>query len=661
MKGAGLRMTVAGCVIGAGCMVGIPALVRAQATAAAAAQGTEKQDDHSNDHRDDHRDDHSNDHNTRTPIKHVIYIIGENRTFDHLFAAYVPRDGQTVWNLLSEGIINADGTPGPHWKRAQQWKATDTKEYSPHPEKTGPYSTLPPINTDGAPTKAPFQTVAEARDTEPALLRRNDVLLTTGGTGQAADVDDARFPLTLPDRPFQVSRYTSYDSYTSSPVHRFYQMWQQTDCDITKATKRNPSGCQSDLFPWVEVQTGTGGNGTPLPAGFNDETTGEGATSMGFFNVQAGDVPYFTKLAREFAMSDNFHQAVEGGTGANHIALGFGTLIYYADSTGAPVTPPSNQIENPNPQTGTNNWYTEDGYGGGSYVGCADAALPGIGPVREYLKSLPYETIRNDCRKGAYYLVNNYNPGYLGTGAPAPLGANVFTIPPTTQNNLGLLLADHHISWKYYGEGWANGTETGEASTYCNICNPFLYSKQIMTNPNLRKNLQDITNLYDDIEHGTLPAVSIVKPDGYLDGHPASSKWDLFEGFTKKIVEMVKKNPELFKETAIMITADEGGGYYDSGYIQPLDFFGDGTRIPLLVVSPYSKGVGLVHSYGDHISFDKFVEANWGLETLAHNSRDNLPNPVTARDNPYAPVNAPAISDLMDMFDFSHHDHDGHR
>src|SRR5260370_14873818 len=52
------------------------------------------------------------DANTATPIKHVIVIVGENRSFDHLFATYLPRPGETVNNLLSEGIINADGTAG---------------------------------------------------------------------------------------------------------------------------------------------------------------------------------------------------------------------------------------------------------------------------------------------------------------------------------------------------------------------------------------------------------------------------------------------------------------------------------------------------------------------------------------------------------------------
>ena len=114
----------------------------------------------------------------------------------------------------------------------------------------------------------------------------------------------------------------------------------------------------------------------------------------------------------------------------------------------------------------------------------------------------------------------------------------------------------------------------------------------------------------------------------------------------------------MWAKTAILITTDEGGGYYDSGYIQPLDFFGDGMRIPMIAVSPYTKKGYVDHTYYDHASVLKFIERNWGLAPLSERSRDNLPNPVASRHNPYKPVNAPAIGDLMNLFDFSHQDHD---
>jgi phospholipase C len=174
-----------------------------------------------------------------------------------------------------------------------------------------------------------------------------------------------------------------------------------------------------------------------------------------------------------------------------------------------------------------------------------------------------------------------------------------------------------------------------------------------MTNPTIRQNnLKDVTDLYNDIQTGNLPAVSFVKPDGFLDGHPTSSKWDLFEGFVQKILQEVQSKPEIWKSTAIIVTPDEGGGYFDSGYIQPLDFFGDGTRIPLWVISPYSKGGRVDHTYYDHVSILKFIEKNWNLTPITGRSRDNLPNPVADPSNPYVPTNGPAIGDLTNMFNF---------
>jgi phospholipase C len=390
-------------------------------------------------------------------------------------------------------------------------------------------------------------------------------------------------------------------------------------------------------------------------------------------------------------LSDNYHQPVMGGTGANSAMIGFGDAIYFENADGEAAMPPHNQlvfggtvdagvvdeIENPGSQPGTNNWWIQDGYGagsfgfgpssgGGTYSNCSDPDQPGVGPIVKYLHSLE-PAISPNCDPGHYYLLNNYNPGYFGDGSNAYTDMNAnntpFTIPPTNQKTIADLLLAKHISWKYYGDQWTPyltdkyqlnyGVVGPNSDQYCNICNPFQYETAIMANDKVRtEHIVDTTELYSDIEHGNLPSVSWVKPSGWVDGHPASSKFDLFEGFTRKIVDMVKANKELWASTAIFITVDEGGGYYDSGYVQPLDFFGDGTRIPLLVVSPYSTGGKVSHVYSDHVSTIKFIEKNWGLGTITKRSRDNYPNPVSARDNPYAPTNSPALGDLTDLFHF---------
>src|ERR1700745_1630209 len=59
-----------------------------------------------------------------TPIKHIIYIVGENRSFDNVFGTYQPKHGQQIWNLLSQGIVNADGTPGKNAAKGRKYQGT---------------------------------------------------------------------------------------------------------------------------------------------------------------------------------------------------------------------------------------------------------------------------------------------------------------------------------------------------------------------------------------------------------------------------------------------------------------------------------------------------------------------------------------------------------
>jgi phospholipase C len=73
----------------------------------------------------------------------------------------------------------------------------------------------------------------------------------------------------------------------------------------------------------------------------------------------------------------------------------------------------------------------------------------------------------------------------------------------------------------------------------------------------------------------------------------------------------------------------------------------------MLVISPYSTGGRVVHTYYDQASVLKFIERNWSLGTISNRSRDNLPNPIMNPSSPWVPVNMPAIGDLSDMFNFA--------
>ncbi|HUN57094.1 MAG TPA: alkaline phosphatase family protein [Candidatus Binataceae bacterium] len=169
-------------------------------------------------------------------MDHLVVIVGENHTFDNLFGAYQPIAGQKTLNLLSEGIIKADGSPGPNWIRAQQWQAKEGDKYSIAPKLTEPFSTLPQPNT-------------------------------TYAFGQKLGVPDSRFPANLPDGPFPITNYTAYQlAYTGDPAHRLFQMWQQFD------EGRN------DLFTWVGVTIGFGSEGKPPLAPFTDQSTKQVST-----------------------------------------------------------------------------------------------------------------------------------------------------------------------------------------------------------------------------------------------------------------------------------------------------------------------------------------------------------------------------------------------
>jgi acid phosphatase len=570
-----------------------------------------------------------------TPIEHLIVIIGENRTFDAVFATYQPSSGQHIENLLSEGIVLADGSPGPNFARAVQRRAQAADHYSIDPVRGAVYDSLP----------------------QPTLIGVSDANFHELGNGV-----DERIPAGLPSGPFPLSRYVAYPKQDSppgfavstaqltsaagDPVHRFFQMWQQ--CGIENRTP--------DLFTWVAVTVGMGGD----TSGVTSTSTGQGGELMGFLNMAHGDAGYLRALADRYALSDNYHQPMMGGTAMNFFMLVTGDAPFYNEGGHAAV-PPENLIENPDAVPGTENFYRRDGYEGGSYVNCADRKSPGVAAIVDALDS---RHIESRCEPGHYYLVNNLTPGYDLAGRPQPLGPRRFTYPPQTVPTIAEALARRGVSWKWYiGARDAADLRTEMRTLHLSLkaarrvqynadANPLIASEGVMTRPELKAGIQGLSSFYRDLERGTLPAVSFVVPKARDSGHPGYSEVASYENLVHDIVLRVQRQQQVWSHAAIIATTDEGGGYFDSGYVQMIDFFGDGPRVPLLVISPFARRGQVDHTYNDHVSILKFIERNWRLDALSTRSRDNLPNPLPDAEDPYRPPNSPAIGDLTTLFDF---------
>ncbi len=535
-----------------------------------------------------------------TPIKHLVVVVGENTSFDTLFATYRGAEGKVVRNLLSQGIVNADGTPGPNFARALQKSARSTGRYEVDFVATEPIPSLP----------------------------RPHARADKG----ARKLPDEKIPEGLPPGPFQITRYRPYAEYTdSNPVHRFFQMWQQVN------------GGRNDLFLWTGLTSGEGAKDRNAPG----KGTYYGSEALGFYNMAAGDVPYFSELAREYALADNYHQAVMGGTMPNYFFLATGDVARYLDG-GKPVPPPENQVENPDPLPGTANWYSNSGYRSGSYTLCADHAQPGVAAIRRYLDALPYKAFNGgNCEADTYYLVNNYTGPHTYNGARKPSGASDYMATPQALPTIASQLAAAGIDWKWY-HGGREGARVRKGE-YTSDTDPLTFVTTVVES-NARQRLVSDDDFFADAER-ELPAVSFISPPITQTGHPHYGSPERFEAYVRRVVEKLKGNPALWANTAVFVTYDEGGGYYDSGYVQAIDFFGDGTRIPLLVVSPWARKGHVEHTYYDHASIHKFIQRNWKLKPLSGRTRDNLPNPTHVAD-PYVPDNRPAIGDLFEMFDF---------
>jgi acid phosphatase len=216
----------------------------------------------------------------------------------------------------------------------------------------------------------------------------------------------------------------------------------------------------------------------------------------------------------------------------------------------------------------------------------------------------------------------------FSVNTPHPAGvpqANL--VPNQTFATIGDRLSERGISWAWYAGGW-NDALAGHADPLFQFHHqPFVFFARYADGTAAKaEHLKDEQDFVAALSNGRLPAVSFVKPIGIDNEHPGYTDLITGENHVKQLIDAVRSSPH-WNHTAIIITYDENGGFWDHVAPPVADRWGPGSRVPTIVISPFAhKGVVDHHRY-DTTSILALIEHRWGLVPLS--ARDAAADPLS--------------------------------
>jgi phospholipase C len=216
------------------------------------------------------------------------------------------------------------------------------------------------------------------------------------------------------------------------------------------------------------------------------------------------------------------------------------------------------------------------------------------------------------------YCVNDVQPFYAPFQADTPVEERM---PPQLAPTIGDRLSDAQVSWTWYAGGWDDAVAGKPAQTFEFHHQPFSYYARYGEGMPGRQHLQDETRFLSSLTDGTLPSVSFIKPLGTYDEHAGYSTVEAAESHAVELIEAVKSS-RFWERSAIVVTYDDFGGWYDHVAPPPIDRWGPGGRVPAIIISPWARQGYVDSTPYDHTSILKFIEWRWGLAPLA--TRDAL-------------------------------------
>ncbi len=393
---------------------------------------------------------------------------------------------------------------------------------------------------------------------------------------------DLRFPPgngqpALPLIPYDLTQFVADTNTTGDIIHRFYHEQLQID----NGALEPKLGSMDKFVTWSDNP------------------------GLVLSYIDATDLPE-GKLAQQYTICDNFFHSAYGGSFLNHHFLVAAAAPLWEQSI------PAGFQSSWDPVTRTLNDgnLTTDGKYAVNTTYAAQAPHPAGIPQANLL--LP---------------INNVDPS-----------RSDYT--PTIGNRLD----DVRVSWKWYSGGWNNALAGNADPLFQYHHQPFAYyAKYAPFNPNgtlnpattgPRAHLQDEQNFLSDVARGTLPAVSFIKPLGPDNEHPGYAS--LLQG-QQHVAELVKavQQSRFWNDSVIIITYDENGGRWDHVAPPMVDSWGVGTRVPGIIVSPFTQGGIIDSTQYETVSILKLIERRFDLQ------------PLSARDA------NPAVQDLTGAFNFS--------
>jgi acid phosphatase len=212
---------------------------------------------------------------------------------------------------------------------------------------------------------------------------------------------------------------------------------------------------------------------------------------------------------------------------------------------------------------------------------------------------------------------------------PHPSGVPADRLLPNQRfPTIGDRLTAKQISWAWYAGGWDDALAGRPDSLFQFHHQPFVYFANYADGtPAKAEHLKDEKEFIAAARAGTLPAVAFVKPLGEVNEHPGYANVLTGERHTMELINAVGNGPD-WKSTAIIITYDEHGGFWDHVPPPSGDRWGPGTRVPTLIISPFARRGFVDHTRYDTTSILAFLEHRFGLQPL--NSRDANANDLTA-------------------------------